>query len=91
MNSKSSVHYPIISRGDYSAFWALFTDNFTNLLVISGVCKFVFNMPNEIVFGKILPGAALVLAIGVFFYSWLAHRLAHKEQRTDVTALPFWD
>lgn len=90
MNSKSSdFHYPIISRGDYSAFWALFTDNFTNLLVITGVCKFVFDMPNEIVFGKILPGAAFVLAIGVFFYSWLAHRLANKEQRTDVTALPF--
>lgn len=90
MNTGSSnFHYPIISRGDYSAFWALFTDNFTNLLVISGVCKFVFNMPNEIVFGKILPGAALILAIGVFFYSWLAHRLASKEQRADVTALPF--
>jgi len=85
----SSFHYPIISQGDYSAFWALFTDNFTNLLVISGVCKFVFNMPNEIVFGRILPGAALVLALGVFFYSWMARRLANKEQRIDVTALPF--
>ncbi len=89
MNTNSRFHYPLISRGDYSAFWALFTDNFTNLLVISGVCRFVFNMPNEIVFGRILPGAALFLCIGVFFYSWLAHRLARKEQREDVTALPF--
>lgn len=89
MNTKATFNYPLISRGDYSAFWALFTDNFTNLLVISGVCRFVFDMPNEIVFGRILPGAALFLCIGVFFYSWLAHRLAHKEQRDDVTALPF--
>lgn len=73
---KEGFHYPLISRGDYSAFWALFTDNFTNLLVISGVCRFVFNMPNEIVFGRILPGAALFLCIGVFFYSWLAQKRA---------------
>lgn len=89
MRENTGFHYPFISRGDYSAFWALFTDNFTNLLVISGVCKFVFNMPDEIVFGRILPGAALFLCIGVFFYSFLAHRLARKEQREDVTALPF--
>ena len=89
MSENTSFHYPFISRGDYSAFWALFTDNFTNLLVISGVCRFVFQMPDEIVFGRILPGAALLLCVGVFFYSWLAHRLARKEQRDDVTALPF--
>ena len=89
MSENTTFHYPLISRGDYSAFWALFTDNFTNLLVISGVCRFVFHMPDEIVFGRILPGAALLLCVGVFFYSWLAHRLARKEQRNDVTALPF--
>ncbi len=82
-------HYPLFSRSDYSAFWALFTDNFTNLLVISGICKFVFNMPNEIVFGRIIPGASVSILIGVTFYSWLAHKLAKKEQRTDVTALPY--
>ena len=57
--------------------------------MISGVCKFVFQMPNEIVFGRIIPGAALAILIGVCFYSWLAHRLAKEEQRTDVTALPY--
>ncbi len=82
-------HYPIFARSDLSAFWALFTDNFTNLLVISGVCKFVFQMPDEIVFGRIIPGASLAILVGVCFYSWLAHRLAAKEQRTDVTALPY--
>ena len=82
-------HYPIFARSDLSAFWALFTDNFTNLLVISGVCKFVFQMPNEIVFGRIIPGAAFAILIGVCFYSWQAHKLAAKEQRTDVTALPY--
>jgi AGZA family xanthine/uracil permease-like MFS transporter len=87
--AERQFHYPVFARSDFSAFWALFTDNFTNLLVISGVCKFVFQMPDEIVFGRILPGASLAILIGVAFYSWQAHRLARKEQRTDVTALPY--
>jgi AGZA family xanthine/uracil permease-like MFS transporter len=87
--AEKQFHYPIFARSDFSAFWALFTDNFTNLLVISGICKFVFDMPNEIVFGRIIPGASFAILIGVCFYSWLAHRLARKEQRTDVTALPY--
>jgi len=87
--ANEQLHYPIFSRNDLSAFWALFTDNFTNLLVISGVCKFVFGMPNEIVFGRIIPGACLAILVGVCFYSWMAHRLARKEQRNDVTALPY--
>ncbi len=82
-------HYPIFARSDYSAFWALFTDNFTNLLVISGVCQFVFQMPVEIVYGRIIPGASVAILIGVTFYSWMARKLAYKEQRTDVTALPY--
>ena len=86
--ANKDFHYPIFARSDLSAFWALFTDNFTNLRVISGVCKFVFQMPNEIVFGRIIPGASLAILIGVCFYSWQAHKLAAREQRTDVTALP---
>jgi len=87
--ASKKFHYPLFARSDFSAFWALFTDNFTNLLVISGVCKFVFQMPNEIVFGRIIPGASLAILIGVCFYSWMAHRLANREQRMDVTALPY--
>ena len=59
--NQSSNHYPLFARSDLSAFWALFTDNLTNLIVLSGVCKFVFNMPTEIVFGRIVPGAAVAI------------------------------
>lgn len=84
-----NFHYPLFSRNDMSAFWALFTDNLTNLIVLSGICKFVFNMPDEIVFGKIVPGAAMAILLGVCVYTYLAKRLAEKEQRNDVTALPY--
>ena len=83
-----TFHYPLFSRNDMSAFWALFTDNLTNLIVLSGICKFVFHMPDEVVFGHIVPGAALAILLGVCVYTYLAKRLAEKEQRNDVTALP---
>jgi AGZA family xanthine/uracil permease-like MFS transporter len=67
----------------------LFTDNLTNLIVLSGICKFVFNMPNEIVFGRIVPGAAVAILLGVCVYTYLAQRLAGRTQRNDVTALPY--
>ncbi len=84
-----TFHYPLFSRNDLSAFWALFTDNLTNLIVLSGICKFVFHMPDEIVFGRIVPGAAVAILLGVCVYTYLAQRLAKKEQRSDVTALPY--
>ena len=83
-----SYSYKLFSRNDFSAFWALFTDNLINLIVLAGVCQFVFNMPAEIVFGRILPGAAVAIMAGIAVYTWLAKRVAEKEGR-DVTALPY--
>ncbi|WP_440875862.1 hypothetical protein [Thalassotalea sp. PLHSN55] len=87
MTEKSN--YQLTNRGDLSAFWALFTDNLTNLIVLSGICKFVFNMPTEIVFGRIVPGAAIAILAGVLVYTFMAKRLAEKTGRNDVTALPY--
>lgn len=83
-----SYTYKLFSRNDFSAFWALFTDNLINLIVLAGVCQFVFNMPTEIVFGRILPGAAVAIMAGIAVYTWLAKRVAEREGR-DVTALPY--
>ncbi|MEY8099268.1 xanthine/uracil/vitamin C permease [Falsihalocynthiibacter sp. S25ZX9] len=83
-----SYTYKLFSRNDFSAFWALFTDNLINLIVLAGVCQFVFNMPTEIVFGRILPGAAVAIMAGIAVYTWLAKRTAEKEGR-DVTAMPY--
>ncbi|MFT4728489.1 MAG: AGZA family xanthine/uracil permease-like MFS transporter [Granulosicoccus sp.] len=83
------MHYPIFSRHDINGFWALFADTLANLLIISGVCRFVFGMPAEIVFGRILPGAAVSIIIGIVVYVVMAQRLAKRENRNDVTALPY--
>lgn len=86
--SQLSYTYKLFAKNDYSAFWALFTDNLINLLVLSGICQFVFGMPAEIVFGRILPGAAVAIIFGIVVYTFLAKRAAAKSGR-DVTALPY--
>ena len=83
-----SYDYKLFSRGDFSAFWALFTDNLVNLMVLAGICQFVFQMPAEIVYGRIVPGAAIAVLAGVAIYVLLAKRAA-AEQGHDVTALPY--
>ncbi|SFG93355.1 putative MFS transporter, AGZA family, xanthine/uracil permease [Palleronia marisminoris] len=84
----TSYNYRLFSRGDSSAFWALFTDNLVNLLILSGICQFVFGMPAEIVFGRIVPGAAIAILAGVVVYTIMAKVTATRQGR-DVTALPY--
>ncbi|MDB9804454.1 xanthine/uracil/vitamin C permease [bacterium] len=86
--SDMAHNYKLFARSDFSAFWALFTDNLVNLLILSGVCQFVFQMPAEIVFGRIVPGAAVAILAGVAVYTLLAKWTANKQGK-DVTALPY--
>jgi AGZA family xanthine/uracil permease-like MFS transporter len=45
-------------------------------------------MPDELVFGRILPATGVMLCIGTLYYAWLGYRLAKKTGRSDVCALP---
>ncbi len=83
-----SYTYRLFARSDYSAFWALFTDNLINLMVLAGICQFVFQMPAEIVYGRIVPGAAVAIIAGIAVYVAMARRVAARAGR-DVTALPY--
>jgi AGZA family xanthine/uracil permease-like MFS transporter len=89
LTQNKTSSYRLFAREDLNAFWALFADNLANLILIMGVCTYVFKMPAEIVFGRILPGLGVALLLGLSAYAWLAHRLASREQRQDVTALPY--
>jgi AGZA family xanthine/uracil permease-like MFS transporter len=86
--SDTTYTYKLFNRSDFNAFWALFTDNLVNLLILSGVCQFVFQMPADIVFGRIVPGAAVAILAGVVVYALLAKRVANRQGK-DVTALPY--
>lgn len=76
-------------RGDIDGFFGLFVDNLLQLMLIAVLCGNVCGMPVELVYGRILPGAALSILFGNLFYAWQARKLAIRTGRTDVTALPY--
>ena len=76
-------------RGDLDGFFGLAVDNLVQLLVIDALCRFVLEFPAELVYGRVLPAAALSILAGNLFYSWQAMQLARKEGRDDVCALPY--
>jgi AGZA family xanthine/uracil permease-like MFS transporter len=78
----------IWTPGDFNAYFGFGTNILVNLLVLTGLLRFVLKMPDSLVFGRILPATGLMLCMSTLYYAWLAYRLAKKEGRTDVCALP---
>ena len=74
--------------GDWNAFFGFGTNILVNVLVLTGLLRFVLKMPDSLVFGRILPALWLMLFLSTVYYAWLAYRLAQKTGRTDVCALP---
>ena len=80
---------PWLVRGDVDGFFGLALDNLVQLLLIDALCRGVLGMPPELLYGRVLPGAAVSLLVGNLFYAWQARRLAATTGRTDVCALPY--
>jgi len=76
-------------RGDIDGFFGLAIDNLVQLLVILALCRGVLGFGDELLFARILPGAAVSVLVGNLFYSWQAYRLAARSGRSDVAALPY--
>ena len=74
--------------GDLDGFFGLFFSGFPDLLLIASLTP-LCGLPQELVTGRILPAVAFSILFGNLFYAWQAHRLARKEGRSDVTAIPF--
>ena len=76
-------------RGDFDGFFGLAIDNLVQLLLIDALCRGVLGFPPELVYGRILPGAAISILVGNIAYALQARRLAERTGRTDVCALPY--
>jgi AGZA family xanthine/uracil permease-like MFS transporter len=74
--------------GDWNAFFGFGTNILVNVLVLTGLLRFVLKMPDALVFGRILPATGLMLFLSTIYYAWLGYRLAKKTGRNDVCALP---
>jgi AGZA family xanthine/uracil permease-like MFS transporter len=74
--------------GDWNAFFGFGTNILVNVLVLTGLLRFVLKMPDSLVFGRILPATGLMLFLSTVYYAYLAYQVAKKTGRTDVCALP---
>src|SRR5256714_7909934 len=74
--------------GDWNAFFGFGTNILVNMLVLTGLLRFVLKMPDSLVFGRILPALGLMMCLSTMYYAFLAYRLALKSGRSDVCALP---
>lgn len=76
-------------KGDWEGFFTLGVDNMVVLILMSSLCLAVLGFSNELFFYRILPATAVGLIIGNLFYAYEAHKLARRENRDDVCALPY--
>jgi AGZA family xanthine/uracil permease-like MFS transporter len=76
-------------RGDIDGFFGLALDNLVQLLLIDTLCRTVLGFSPELIYGRILPGAAVSILIGNLAYSRQARQLAARTGRPDVCALPY--
>src|SRR5437763_14773287 len=88
MATDRALRPTIWTAGDWNAFFGFGTNILVNMLVLTGLLRFVLKMPDTLVFGRILPALGLMMCLSTFYYAWLAYRLALKTGRSDVCALP---
>ena len=89
MHKQTGNAMPWFVAGDIDGFFGLALDNLVQLLIIVSLCRAVLGFPDELVYGRILPGAAVSLLVGNLYYAWQAKKLADREGRADVCALPY--
>jgi len=84
----SGFKYEWAGAGDVNAFFGLMMDNLTGLVILASILTGIFKMPPDVVFFKMVPGTALGVMLGDLAYTYMAFKLAQKEKRQDVCAMP---
>ena len=75
------------TSGDIGGITYVITNNIVNYLIVIATLSFTLGWPDEIVFGRVIPGISIGLMVGAIYYAWMARRLRKKTGR-QVTALP---
>lgn len=76
------------ATGDWNAFFGFGTNILVNMLTLTALLVYVLKLPNDLVFGRILPATGFMIFLSTLYYAWLAYRLAKSTGRSDVCALP---
>lgn len=80
---------PLFVKRDLDGFFGLLIDNLVQLIVIAELTALLCGFSRELIYGQILPAAAISIVLGNVFYWLQARAVARREGRADVTALPY--
>ncbi len=80
--------YQWAGAGDVNAFFGLMLDNIAGMVLMVSMLFFKFGFPVDFALRYMIPGTAIGVLVGDLMFFWLAFRLAKKENRSDVTAMP---
>lgn len=75
-------------KGDINGFFGLFSNVLTNFIAAVGLLAAI-NMPSEIIFGSIVPGAAVSIGVGGVLFAIQARRKSLATNNENITALPY--
>ena len=64
------------AAGDWNALFGFGTNILVNLLTLTALLRYVLKLPDDLVFGRIVPATGLMLFLSTLYYAWLAYRLA---------------
>ncbi len=84
----AKFRYQWAAVGDINAFFGLMLDNIAGLVLTTTMLHTIFQFPVEFILRYMIPGTAVGVLVGDLIYFWLAFRLANREQRSDVCAMP---
>ncbi|WP_049623780.1 hypothetical protein [Frateuria defendens] len=77
-----------LGPGDLNGFLGLLVDNLSIMGFLATALIGLFGFPADIVFQRMFPGTALGVLLGNLAYTAMARRLARRQGREDVTAMP---
>ena len=87
MTSAKNLAEKLFTKGDINGVVYVFAGNIGSF-VIAIATLLGFGWSEELVFQRVIPGMCFGLMLGGLYYSWMAYRVAKKEGKSDVTALP---
>jgi len=76
-------------KGDWEGFFAFGLDALLAFILMNKLCLDFLGFSEDLFFGRILPASAVGLILGNGFYAYQALKLAERENRDDVCAIPY--
>ena len=79
----------LLTRGDIDGFFVLSASALLDLILMRVLLVGFLGFSEALYYTHVLPAAAMGLVVGNGFFAWQAIKLARRECRKDVTAMPF--